>query len=147
MFLPPLTESSLAPGSVPTQTGDPRTRRADGGGGGRQGGASGDCASSPGPSLGPHRGTGQCWPMGRQGGHMAPFCSRSLLTEVPSLEGLTLFLIFLRIFFRAFTWTGRSDGESMVCRHLHGSSLQSLTLGRCQDRKSHFRVFNAGLFV
>lgn len=47
----------------------------------------------------------------------------------------------------AFTWTGRSDGESMVCRHLHGSSLQSLTLGRCQDRKSHFRVFNAGLFV
>lgn len=62
-----------------------------------------DCASSPGPSLGPHRGTGQCWPMGRQGGHMAPFCSRSLLTEVPSLEGLTLFLIFLRIFFRAFS--------------------------------------------
>lgn len=37
MFLPPLTESSWAPGSEPIQNGDPWTRRMDGGAGGRQG--------------------------------------------------------------------------------------------------------------
>lgn len=36
----------------------------------------------------------------------------------------------------AFTWTERSDGVSMVCRHLKGSSLQSLRLGGCQGWKS-----------
>lgn len=46
----------------------------------------------------------------------------------------------------AFTWTGRSDGVSMGCRHLKGLSLQCLRLGRCQGWISHFKVFNAGLF-